>query len=72
MHMKDRQGMQQHIAFFPAPKFLQDEGIAAQVFVREHGAFTAAGSARGIQNRSQIIIATSDGFKTIALRGSTL
>ena len=52
--MKNGQGMNQHIAAFPAPVIFQDLRIAQQIAVTEHGTFAAARGAAGVDDGGQI------------------
>ena len=55
MHMKNGQGMNQHIARLPTPVVFEHLRVAQQIAVRQHGAFAASGGAAGVQNSGQVI-----------------
>ena len=55
MHMKNGQGVNQHIVLFPTPIGLEGLGIAQHVAVGQHGAFAAPSGTTGVQNCSQVV-----------------
>ena len=71
VHMKNRQGVNQHIAFFPAPIRLEGLRIAQHVAMREHGALASASSATGVQNGGQIVLVFNSNLVPIFLLRST-
>ena len=55
VNVKDRQGMNEHIALFPTPIGFQSLRVAEHVAMRQHGAFASARGAAGVQNSSQVV-----------------
>ena len=55
VHVEDRQCMDQHVAFAPAPVGLQRDGVRQQVGMAEHRALAAAGGARGVEDGGQVV-----------------
>ena len=55
MHMKNRQGMNQHIVIAPVPIVFQYQCIAQQIAMTQHRPFAAAGGAAGVNDGGQIV-----------------
>ena len=55
VHMEDRQSVNQHIAFLPAPVHLEHGRIGQQIAMAEHGPLAAPGGAAGVENGRQIV-----------------
>ncbi len=53
--MEDRQDMEQHVVAGKAPGFDQGLSVGGEVFVRQHGAFGAAGRAGCVKDCRQIV-----------------
>ena len=54
MHMKNRQGVNQHITPLvwrsPSPVVFKNQGVAQEIAVGQHGSFGTTGGAAGVQN----------------------
>ena len=72
MHMEDGQGVNEHIAFFPAPISLERLRIAQHVAVRQHGAFAATRGATGVQNGGQVVGIFNGNFVCVFLMDGAL
>ena len=57
MDMKHWQWVKQHISGTKAPDSMQGQSIAREVAVGQHGPFGLARSARGVENRCNIVLA---------------
>ena len=55
MHMIDRQRVQQHVAAREAPVIDQRQRVAREIAMRQHRAFGAAGRARRVEDRRQVV-----------------
>ncbi|MPM57017.1 hypothetical protein SDC9_103834 [bioreactor metagenome] len=59
VRMKDRQGVDQHVAALlaraPAPVLLEHESVREQIAMREHRSLAAPRGAAGVENGSQIV-----------------
>ena len=71
VHMENRQCVNEHIAFFPAPIRLEGLRIAQHVAMREHGALASASGATGVQNSGQIVLVFNSNSVLIFLLCST-
>ena len=54
--MKHWQWVKQHISGTKAPDSMQGQSIAREVAVGQHGPFGLARSARGVENRCNIVV----------------
>ena len=72
MHVEDRQRVDQHVAFFPAPVVLEHLRVGQQVAVREHRALAAPGGAAGVEDGGQVVRAPRHGHVPVAAMRGTL